>query len=249
MKSRLRASAIHLLGSALVILVFLAFVYFVWYPHPFDVIHSVFDAVHILIGVDLVLGPLLTLIIFDTARKPMREIKRDIAMIVVVQISALAWGVHVTYNVRPEFAVVYKGAIHSVARGEIDPGRLPENISYPGVLDRPQLVYLHPLGAEQVINLLNKMMAGGQLEDVIYIADAYRPALAFSEDMSTQALSDEDLVAFADPEELKSFKHRFGGSLENYMFFPVIYNDFRAIVALDRKSLDMRALISMQQAE
>ena len=66
--SRWKAAGIHLGLSVVVAIGVVLLLYYVWYPQPF------FDAsggkflLMLLVGVDVVLGPLITWIIFDTKK-------------------------------------------------------------------------------------------------------------------------------------------------------------------------------------
>ena len=66
--SRYLAAFYHLLIS-LVIFVFLAYlVVFVWYPDFFFDIDGGWEGMRIIIAVDLVLGPMLTLVVFKAGK-------------------------------------------------------------------------------------------------------------------------------------------------------------------------------------
>ncbi len=60
-----RAFAIHLTASVTIFLIFLGIMFFVWYPAPYFEIDGGWRVLRILAGVDVVLGPLLTLIVFE----------------------------------------------------------------------------------------------------------------------------------------------------------------------------------------
>ncbi|MFV1992657.1 MAG: hypothetical protein ACC635_02040 [Acidiferrobacterales bacterium] len=62
--------------------------------------------------VDVVLGPLLTFIVFNY-KKPRNKIIFDLSIIVVIQIGALIWGVNAIYNGRPVVIVYYEGSFSS----------------------------------------------------------------------------------------------------------------------------------------
>src|SRR5437762_10459463 len=62
--SRRRAFLTHLLSSAVIVSAVCVLVFFVWYPHPYFRISGAWNPLRVLIGVDLVLGPLLTLLVF-----------------------------------------------------------------------------------------------------------------------------------------------------------------------------------------
>ena len=81
MKFRLKAFGLHLLASATVLSLTLGTLYLGWYRWPGWYLADVPRVVAVMAGVDLVLGPTLTLIIAST-KKLRRELTRDIAMIV-----------------------------------------------------------------------------------------------------------------------------------------------------------------------
>jgi hypothetical protein len=102
--SRFQAFAIHLLISSFILASFLSFVFLVWYPQPFFVVEGLVQIVWVLIGVDVVLGPALTLVVFKTG-KP--GLKRDLSIIAAIQIAGFIYGAHTFYIERPSFAVIY----------------------------------------------------------------------------------------------------------------------------------------------
>jgi hypothetical protein len=55
-----------------------------------------------MLGIDIVAGPLLTLIVYNRA-KP--ELRRDLATIAVLQLAFLGYGLHTTWESRPVFLV------------------------------------------------------------------------------------------------------------------------------------------------
>ncbi len=100
---RIRAFLIHLTISFTIFmgLAYLIFVY--WYPPPFFYTDGGWQGFRIVAGVNLVLGPLLTLIVYKPG-KP--GLKLDLTLIALAQTVALIWGASVTYTERP-VAVVY----------------------------------------------------------------------------------------------------------------------------------------------
>ena len=100
---RIRAFLIHL-GISFVILLVLAYLIFVyWYPLPFFQTDGGWQGFRIIVGVTLVLGPLLTLIVYKPG-KP--GLKLDLTLIGLAQAIALSWGIWITYTERP-VALVY----------------------------------------------------------------------------------------------------------------------------------------------
>jgi hypothetical protein len=113
---RARASALHLLLSAMVVGLLASSMWLVWYRPPYFFIDGGWHVLRILVAVDVVLGPLLTFIVFNRA-KP--ELRRDLAIIVVIQLCAFFYGAGTLYAHRPAFAVASDGNLFCVNWREI----------------------------------------------------------------------------------------------------------------------------------
>jgi hypothetical protein len=99
-KDRLRAATLHL-GISLVIAALAALlVFLVWYPHPYGEISGGRNLFLLVVAVDVIMGPLLTLTIFNL-RKPRRELRRDLAVIGLLQVAALSYGLWTMAVARP----------------------------------------------------------------------------------------------------------------------------------------------------
>ena len=88
---RLRFALGHLALSALVISAFTVFVLQVWYPPPLGRLEGVYPILMMLVGVDVCVGPLLTLVVASPI-KPRRSLYRDLTIIGMVRIAALGYG-------------------------------------------------------------------------------------------------------------------------------------------------------------
>jgi hypothetical protein len=121
MRFRLKAFGLHLLASATALSLILGSLYFGWYRWPGWYLADAAHVVLVMIGVDVVLGPLLTLIIARST-KPRRELARDIAMIVVVQLCALGYGTVSLWNGRPLYFAFSESLLQMVQAYDIEPG-------------------------------------------------------------------------------------------------------------------------------
>jgi hypothetical protein len=81
------------------------------------------DLVIILLGVDVVLGPLITLIVFNP-KKRMALLRLDLAIIGTIQAAALAYGVSVIAEVRPVYMVFTVDRFDLVAANDIKQAEL-----------------------------------------------------------------------------------------------------------------------------
>jgi hypothetical protein len=121
--TRWQASGIHLLLSAAIAAVALALMLLVWYPHPLFVAAGGNDLLFLLVGVDVIIGPLITLIIFKAGKK---GLKFDLVAIGVLQLAALIYGVGIVYLARPAFIVFVKDRFEVVTAVELQPENLAE---------------------------------------------------------------------------------------------------------------------------
>ncbi len=115
--SRWKASAIHLSISATIGLIVGALLLLVWYPPPYFHAAGADELVLLLVGVDIIVGPLLTLIVFRTGKK---GLKFDLALIALFQSAALAYGVSVVLQSRPVFLVAAVDRFTLVSANELD---------------------------------------------------------------------------------------------------------------------------------
>jgi hypothetical protein len=119
MHFRLKAFSLHLLSSAVFLTLILGCLYFGWYRWPGWYLTAVTTVILVMVGVDVVLGPTLTLIIANK-NKPRRELTRDIGIIVAVQLCALAYGSVQLWNGRPLYYVFSENSLSVVQAYDID---------------------------------------------------------------------------------------------------------------------------------
>lgn len=115
--NRWKASAIHLCLSALIALTVVTIMLLVWYPPPYFNAMGGQGLLKILVGVDVTLGPLLTLIIFNPKKKSLRF---DLSVIAAVQIAALAYGVFIMFEARPVYTAFATDRFDIVSANELD---------------------------------------------------------------------------------------------------------------------------------
>ena len=99
-RGRLKASAIHLALSLLLAVAAGCLVFLVWYPYPYREISGGRELFLILVAVDVVMGPLMTLAVFNKA-KPRSELLRDLCIIALLQLAALGYGLWTVASARP----------------------------------------------------------------------------------------------------------------------------------------------------
>jgi hypothetical protein len=119
--SRGRAFLTHLVCSASIVGAVCALIFLVWYPHPYFQAVGAWNVLRVLIGVDVVIGPVLTLIVFKRG-KP--GLKFDLCFIAAVQLAALIYGLQAIYRERPYFAVFAVDRFYVLAHRDVDAGEM-----------------------------------------------------------------------------------------------------------------------------
>jgi hypothetical protein len=120
---RLRAAGIHFLASVGVAAIAAVMVFRIWYPHPFSAVAGGLSLFMLLVSVDVILGPALTAVAASPA-KPVAELRRDLAVIVVVQLAAFIYGVYTIAMARPVHLAFEVDRMHVVTAADIEPTTL-----------------------------------------------------------------------------------------------------------------------------
>ena len=171
--TRWRAAATHLVISAAVGGAVVALMLFFWYPPPLFQAMGGIDLALILVGVDIVMGPLLTLVVFRSG-KP--GLKFDLAAIGVVQLAALLYGCHIISLARPAYIVFVKDQFQVATVVELEPQRLAQ-ARYPQFRAAPRSGPVFVFGdwptdtADQQV-LVNAALSG---EDLQHFPKYYAP--------------------------------------------------------------------------
>lgn len=122
---RARAALVHL-GVSLVAAVAVAtLIFYLWYPWPYRILSGGSHLFVLIASVDVVIGPMLTFVIFNRA-KPWRELRRDLIVIGLLQMGALLYGVHTMYVARPVALVYEVDRLRVVTDADVQAGELPQ---------------------------------------------------------------------------------------------------------------------------
>ena len=119
-KDKLSAFAIHLTISATIVAIVIAIIFYFWYPKPFFEANGAWTVLRVLIMVDLVLGPSLTLALFKKGKK---GLVMDMSIIAAIQLAALIYGTTVIFGARPYYLVFAVDRFEIVGKAEVDAER------------------------------------------------------------------------------------------------------------------------------
>ena len=129
MRNKLTAFAIHLGISFVIALLAVGLVFFVWYPAPLHTALGVTKIFLLLLLIDVVLGPILTFIVY---KKGKRTLVMDLTVIAVLQFAALFYGLWVVAEGRPAWLVFGGNHFELVRKVDIEPRDLTRQPSWWG---------------------------------------------------------------------------------------------------------------------
>lgn len=180
--NRWKAAGIHLCISLLVVGSIATAIFLLWYTRGLWRISGLDHLFVLLLGIDLVAGPLLTLVVYDRA-KP--ELRRDLTIIGLLQFAFLCYGLHAAWISRPVFLVGNVGRINVVYANQLDGKDLsragvPEARSLPW--NGPRLVgAVLPADADARQKLMFSTLAGG--DDIEAMPERYVPYAQVAPDL------------------------------------------------------------------
>lgn len=116
MSKRLKFFLNHLLLSFLVALLVIGLVFFIWYPSPLTTAVGVTHIFLMLLVIDVILGPLLGLLVYKEGKK---TLKFDLTVIILIQITALCYGVFSIEQGRPVWLVYNVDRFELVRKNEL----------------------------------------------------------------------------------------------------------------------------------
>ena len=158
------ASGIHFLASVGIAILASALVFLVWYPYPYRDLSGGRELFLLVMGVDIVCGPLLTLVLFDPA-KPKAELWRDMALVMLIQLGALGYGLWTVWQARPLYLVLEVDRFKVITRTTIDEAALavlPSELQ-PNLFAGPMVVGVRdPVDANERERIMFESVQGGR---------------------------------------------------------------------------------------
>lgn len=118
-REKFLATAIHFLVTLTLAACAAALIFLVWFPDPLETMIGGTELFMLVVGCDLALGPLISLVIYDS-RKSRRALVFDYTLVGAVQIAALVYGVFILAGTRPVYIAFNTDRIEIVTARDID---------------------------------------------------------------------------------------------------------------------------------
>lgn len=241
--SKKKAFLIHLGASLFVFSIILMLIIYVWYPAPY------FDAdyrmkwIMMIAFVDIVIGPGLTLLIYQ-ADKP--NIRFDMSVIVILQVTALSWGVWNAWSAHPLTNVFYNGKIYCLDRKEVKDSGVDMEIVSSNMTDKLMLILPYPETKERKSEYLSRLVKG---QPMVFRLGAWYE-IANKEVTSTFDEEQPDIMQIVginekNTEQWNKFISRYDSVSTDWRYYK--FNCFAEsqIAVLDRKNNKIEAVINM----
>jgi hypothetical protein len=250
MKFRLKALSLHLLASATALTLVLGGLFLGWYRWPGWYLSSVLHIVGIVVLVDVVIGPTLTLVVANPT-KSRRSLARDIGAIVAVQLVALAYGAVTLWGGRPLYYTYSGDRLEMVQASDIQVDEtaraLHENPSLaPHWYSVPRWIWAPlPDDTDEAMRIVNDATFGSG-KDIIDMPRYFRPWDQGLEKLHDQLRRLED-IQYLSKKEKQRLRARLSqqGVPSDQRNAVIMWGGSRRLVAVfDPTTLHLRELLS-----
>lgn len=159
-----QAAGIHSLCSVLVASLAAWVVFGVWYTYPYRELSGGRELFWLVVSVDVVCGPLLTLVLFNP-KKLRKELWMDLSLVALIQLAALGYGMWTVWQARPLYLVHEVDRYKVISAPDVDAealAALPANLK-PQFWAGPKTVGIRaPKNAGEHNKVLLEAAAGGR---------------------------------------------------------------------------------------
>lgn len=181
LREKLKAVGIHFIISLFIFILLVFWMYFSLYPSFYFNMSGGWQGLMLMLGVDVVLGPLLTFLVFNPHKK-LREIISDLVIVGLVQLGALGYGVYTVYQEHPTLAVLYDNGLATVLpyREVAEYKQLQEiDLAHVSALEKVPLIAYQIVDNKKQFNSINNVT-----QDLTTIDKLTRQSIRDADDLS-----------------------------------------------------------------
>ncbi len=237
--TRYHAAFYHMLISVVAFVALAYLVIRVWFPTFFFSIDGGWEGMQIIIAVDLILGPTLTLVVFKAGKPGLRF---DLAMIGLFQSVCLAGGVYVVYSERPLFFVYYDQHFYSSSA---------DTYTRYGITAPDPNDFADALPAYVASELPDNPIEEADMRRILY-QDGI-PAWAYHKTyrqldarrIITEGALEADMRERDTAQNLDVWLDQNGGDFKDFAFFPIHSRYRDAFVAIRRSDLEFTGIVEI----
>jgi len=181
----------------------LGLLYLGWYHWPGWYLADMPTVLAIMVGVDVVLGPLLTFIVASPS-KARRVLARDVAAILLVQLVAFGYGVTTLWHGRPLYYAFSENCLSLVQAQDIEEGSVaagaPNSAWSPHWYSLPRWIWAPlPNNSDEADKIVQSAIEGGF--DVTALPAHYKPWASGAAELRSQLKRVDDIKFFSGKEQ------------------------------------------------
>lgn len=232
--SKSRAAFKHLWPSALLLLVIGSLIVFAWYPGPFLQFSDATRFALLLIVIAALIGPALTGLVYKQGK---RNLIFDLSVIVIIQLTAVAWGTLAIYQNRPYFMVFTVNQFEVLTTRDIDVNSIKDKRLLAKPTAGPILLYATMPVGEAFQKLLKEVMMEGK-PDLQFRPEHWslygdKQALAVD---SSKPLNELRSMRPESVTAIDRLVKKHGAEISDLNFVPVLYKNGQFAAILDASS-------------
>ncbi len=241
MNHRLQAFLIHLAISTLIALAVIGLVFFIWYTAPLQTAVGVTHIFLILLAVDVVLGPLLTLLVYKVGKK---TLVMDLIVIVALQLGALSYGLWTVAEGRPAWLVFAVDRFELVRVLDIDERGLDSTENRyrtPSWLGPQWVAATNPDNLDARNDLVMESVLGGP--DLAQRPNLYQPLSSQTNAIQSRLLELPELSEFNTAENVNALlaKHPRADA-----WLPLRANNQDMVVLMHKETAEVVAIVDLR---
>lgn len=244
LRERSTAFAVHLFGSVVVGVAVLALIWMVWYPPPLLQAQGILDIFAILLMVDVVAGPTLTFLVYNREKK---SLKFDLLVVVLLQLTALLYGLGTVYQGRPVYLVFNVDRFSVISAADlvyVEGEKAPESAYLDFPVWGPEIVGAkQPEDSQERTQLLLSSLSGGR--DLDRRVDYYVPIEFLADEIQSRLRSLDEL-----PEEnnddsslIQAALKRLDARSDEVGYLPVVGRSRNCIALIERSTTEVLELL------
>ncbi|SUU10031.1 TfpX/TfpZ family type IV pilin accessory protein [Acinetobacter haemolyticus] len=233
MSKRLKIFLSHLSISVMIALIVVGLVFFVWYPMPLAEAVGVTDIFLMLLMIDVIVGPVLGWIVYKEGKK---TLKMDLSVIVLLQLSALFYGIYSIGQGRPVWLAYNVDRFEVIRNNEVIEDHIAQALpqyQQPSWL-KPQFVGVAFAKDNSIRSdeMFQELFAGISIAQK---PERYVPLIEVKNQIQQRAQDMKLLKQFNDPQSVQKILAK--------------YPQADAFVPLQATAVDMTVLINKEKGE
>ena len=241
MNPRFQAFALHLAISALIALAVIGLVFFIWYPAPLATATGVTRIFLMLLAIDVILGPSLTLLVYKPGKK---TLVFDLAVIACLQLAALSYGLYTVAEGRPAWLVFSVDRFELVRVNDIDERKLdeaPADYRQPSWLGPQWVAASNPADSDERNDLILESVFGGA--DLAQRPNLYQPLSTQKDAIAQRVLALSKLSEFNTAEHVNALlaQHPRADA-----WLPLRANNQDMVVLMHKASAEVVAIVDLR---